>query len=186
MLGFYVFKYSLYSIIYCGIAITGVLNDKVIETICLFISFVALRYCFPKTFHSKNVYHCVFWSIAIFVIGVPNTSNIGTSIFSSILIGCAMTYILYLVENYCDLMIFYRKHTEFTLENATQEQIISCCNLLHYKKDKIQLALMFFIEKQSNEQVWNYLLKNNKLIDLDTVRQYKYRIALDLKKFVQK
>ena len=185
MLGFYVFKYSLYAIIYCGIILAGIINCKIIETFLLFVSFVALRYCFPKTFHAKNVYNCVFLSIFIFVVAIPNTNYIGSSLFSSIIIGFVMTYVLYLVEDYCDLMIFYHKHNDFSLDNATEEQITECCKLLHYRQEKIKLAKMFFVERLSNEQVWNYLLRNNKLIDLDTVRQYKYRMARDLKKFVQ-
>jgi hypothetical protein len=151
MLEFYVFKYSLYSIIYCGIAITGILNGKIIETICLFISFVALRYCFPKTFHSNNVYHCVFWSIAIFVIGVPNTSNIGTSIFSSILIGCAMTLVLYFVQDYVEL----KTKAERTVHTLSKDELIAYIDnslLSAEEKSAIQFHL---IDKLKGSQFYD-------------------------------
>ena len=184
MLGFYVFKYSLYSIIYLGIIAAGIVNHKILETVALFVCYVNLRYCFPTTFHDKNVYHCVFWSIVLFWIAVPHTLPLSVSLFSSVIVGFSMTYALYFIQDYIDLKIFHRKHTSFTLETATKEQIVDCCKILHYKKDKIDLALKFFVERLDNELVWNYLLKNKKNVDLDTVRQYRYRIKKDLSRFV--
>ena len=151
MLGFYVFKYSLYSIIYAGIAIAGIINCKILETICLFVSFVALRYCFPKTFHANNVYHCVFWSITIFVVGIPNTSNIGTSLFGSVLIGCIMTLVLYFVQDYVDL----KTKAERTIHTLHKDELLKYMDnslLSAEEKSAIQFHL---IDKLKGVQFYN-------------------------------
>lgn len=151
MLGFYVFKYSLYAIIYCGIGIAGILNGKILETICLFISFVALRYCFPKTFHSSNVYHCVFWSIVIFVVGIPNTFDLGASLFSSVMIGCVMTFVLYIVQDYVEL----KTKAERTVHTLAKDELIRFMDnslLSAEEKSAIQFHL---IDKLKGENFYN-------------------------------
>lgn len=185
MFGFYVYKYSLYSIVYVGIGIAAIINQKYIEALFLFISFIALRYCFPKTFHSRNVWHCVFWSIVVFWVGIPVVLPVSVSIFCSVLIGYLITYILYLIEDYIEKKQFCLKFTEFSIDNPTREQIEYACKILHYKKDKIDLAIMFFVDKLSNKQVLEYMCTHGLNVEYDTVVQYRYRIKKDLLKFVE-
>jgi hypothetical protein len=185
MFGFYVYKYSLYSIVYIGIALAGIINAKYLETLFLFISFVALRYCFPKTFHCKNVWHCVFWSIVVFWVGIPSVLPVSISIFFSVIVGYLITYFLYLIEDYIEKKEFHMKHTNFTLENATREQIEHICKSLHYTRDKIDLAIMFFVDKLSNKQVFEYMCNHRLYVEYDTILQYRYRMKKDLIKFVE-
>lgn len=185
MLGFYVYKYSIYSVIYAGIILAAIINQKYIETLYLFISFIALRYCFPKTFHSHNVWHCAFWSIGVFWVAIPAVLPITASIFSSVLIGYLITYLLYVVEDYIEKKQFCLRYTEFSIDNPTRDQIEYACKLLHYKRDKIDLAIMFFVDKLSNKQVLEYLCTHGLNVEYDTVLQYRYRIKKDLLKFVE-
>lgn len=185
MAGFYVFKYSLYAIIYAGIIICGIINQRYIETATLFVSFILLRYAFPKTFHHKNVYWCVFWSITIFAVAIPHTLPITISIFSSVIIGFAMTWLLYKIEDYFNAKEFVLKYNITSLDNISEERLFEICHKLHYKQDKINLAKMFFIDKWDNNQVWQWLCNNQLNVEYDTVIKYRYRITKDLKKFIK-
>lgn len=175
MFGFYLFKYSLYSIIYLGIAVAGVLNQKYIETAFLFIAFISLRYCFPKTFHSKSVYRCVFWSIVIFWVAIPQTLPIAVSIFSSIVSGFLMTWGLYLIQDYLDCKVkttlTIKDISLPTLENIlndsllTEEEksVIKYKHIKHLKGEKLYNA-MGYSKRQTIRIYKSALEKFNKLL----------------------
>lgn len=142
MFGFYLFKYSLYSIIYLGIAVAGVLNQKYIETAFLFIAFVALRYCFPKTFHSKSVYRCVFYSIVVFWIGIPHTLPIAISLFSSVIIGFIITFILYKIADYVDCKERLFKLESKTIWQMTENELADYCYAKGIRGDMLEFVIM--------------------------------------------
>lgn len=153
MAGFYLFKYSLYSLIFIGIAVCGMLFGKYLETAFLFISFVALRYCFPKTFHHKNVYWCVFWSIAIFLIGLHNVLPIGISIFSSVLIGCVMTYVLFKIEDYIDCKIIIAKYENRNLWQMEENELADYCYAKGIRGDMLEFVIMVIIYQMKYEEI---------------------------------
>lgn len=97
-----------------------------------------------------------------------------------------MDFILYKIQEYIDLKEFYAEHTAFTLETATEEQIVKLCKILNYKKTKIDLAIKFFVEKLSNKQVLEWMCDNHLNVEYDTVRQYRYRILNDFNKLLKK
>lgn len=157
MFGFYLFKYALYSIIYLGIAVAGVLNQKYIETAFLFIAFIMLRYCFPKTFHSKSVYRCVFYSIMVFWIGIPHTLPITISIFSSIIIGLLITFILYKIEDYvmCKETIF--KLTSKTIWQMDENELADYCYAKGIRGDMLEFVIMKVVYQMQLEEIGNKL-----------------------------
>lgn len=151
MLGFYIYKYSLYAVIYIGIALAGIANHKYIETVFLLVSFVALRYCFPKTFHCNIVYNCVFWSIILFWVGVPQTLPITISMFSSVIVGFVITYVLYLVQDYVD----FKTKAELTLFDLPKDRLQEYIDNSTLK-DEEKLALKFYvIDHYKGEQFYN-------------------------------
>lgn len=77
-------------------------SSKLIEAIFLFISYITLRYAYPKTWHSKNFYVCIFFSILSFWIALPLTAPLSISLFSSVIIGSLIGFILYKVQDYVD------------------------------------------------------------------------------------
>lgn len=172
--------------VFLGLTICAIFNSKYIECIILLVSFLALRYAFPKTYHSQSFWVCMFWSIAIFFIALPNVLPIHLSIFFGVVIGCVVDFVLFKIEDYLFLQRFYKKHTEFNLDNPTKEQIVDICKALHYNQNKIQLAVMFFVDKLSNYEIWEYLQNKNQEITVETVTKYKYRMKKDIEKFTTK
>ncbi len=70
------------------------------------------------------------------------------------------------------------------LSNIKKEQVVEICNELGYNKDKQDIAIMFFIEKLSNKQVWEILCNTQRNVEWDTVNKYKYRITKDFKRII--
>lgn len=89
-------------IVFSAIGLCAFINQKYFECIILFASFVALRYAFPTTYHSASFWLCMFWSIAIFVIALPNVLPIRLSLLFGVLVGLLVDYILYKIQTVID------------------------------------------------------------------------------------
>lgn len=76
-----------------------------IEIIICMLSFLSLRYTFPKTYHSKKLSKCMtttaimFWLANIYMIVV----GIHVSILINVLIGLLLGYLAYIIQDYIDL-----------------------------------------------------------------------------------
>jgi predicted DNA-binding protein (UPF0251 family) len=151
MFGFYLFKYSLYSAIFLGIAVCGLLNGKTFETAFLFVAFIVLRYCFPKTFHSKSVYRCVFYSILIFAIAIPHTLPLCISLFSSVIVGFLMTYVLYLIEDYVEL----KTKSELTLNDIPKDKLLDIVENSTMTNEEKSAIKLHFIEHIKGKDFYN-------------------------------
>lgn len=175
------------------IGVFAYINEKMIESVSFYIAWVGLRYLMPKIFHYKfsdkpinNILGCLLWSTIIFYIVIVGIFPIHISIFISVVISCAINFILYKMQDYIDLKKFHAENTDFRIETATKDQIEKCCKLLNYKKYKIDIAVKFFVDKLSHDEIWSYMNGIKRNVSLDTVMQYKYRILKDLKKFENK
>lgn len=120
----------------------GVLNQKYIETAFLFVAFISLRYCFPKTFHSKSVYRCVFYSIVVFWIGIPHTLPIAISLFSSVIIGFIITFILYKIADYVDYKERLFKLESKTIWQMTENELADYCYAKGIRGDMLEFVIM--------------------------------------------
>lgn len=151
MFGFYLFKYSLYSAIFLGIAVCGLINGKLAETAFLFVAFITLRYCFPKTFHSKSFYRCAFYSVLIFAVAIPNTLPLCVSLFSSVLIGLLMTYALYLIEDYVE----FKTKKELDIKDLTIEEINKYLNNASITPEEKAAIKYHILDNLKGEQFYN-------------------------------
>lgn len=73
---------------------------------------------------------------------------------------------------------------DFNLKNCTADEITEIYNELGYSNDKREIAIMFFVDKMSNKEVWKELCRTQRNVEWDTVKQYKYRMTKDFKKFM--
>lgn len=85
-------------IMFGGIALLGIINQRYFETLFLLIAFFKLRDKFPTTFHCNRLLSCGFWTLVVFAIAIPHTLPITISLFSSIIIGYLIDFILYKMQ----------------------------------------------------------------------------------------
>ena len=169
-----------------SVFIVATIFNKYFEAICFLISFFSLRYKFPKTYHSDSILICMICTISMFSLSIILCPPIYMYILVSILFGYLDCFILWFIKDRQDLIAYKTCSENFNIDTATKEQIIERCKFLHYKKDKIDLAVKFFVDKMSNKQVLEWLCKNNLNVEYDTVIQYRYRMLKDLRKFNKK
>ena len=94
-----------------------------------------------------------------------------------IIIGLAICLILYKIE--------YSRIRAIDFKNCTKEQVIEVCNALGYNKFKQDLAVMFFVDKLSNKEVWEILCSTQRNVEWDIVKKYKYRMTKDFKSVIK-
>lgn len=91
------------------ILLIAFIYNKIFETLLFYFSWNIFRYAFPKVFHftfSKplfNIIGCFICSVACFTIAIRNIFNINISIFSSVIIGIVINYLLYKTRDYISL-----------------------------------------------------------------------------------
>ena len=172
----------VYAIVFGSIALCSWLFNRWVEGAMFCIAHTCIRNAFDKQFHFHKTAYCLCLTLAIIWFAIPITLPIAISILSSIPIAFGICLLGYVVQDRVDLLAYKRKHEMFNLKTCTKEELINACNELGYNQDKQDLAAMFFVSKLSNYQVWQRLCANQKNVDIETVKKYKYRIKQDFKK----
>lgn len=181
---FFIIELPIHIIIMSGVLLVAFIFNKYIEAIIFLISFFSLRYTYQITYHHEKPLVCIGITLSMFMLSISLMQPVCISLFSSVLFAFLDTYLLFHLEFVKMLKEFHKKNSSFNVDTCNEEQIINACKILKYNEKKIELAKKFFVDKISNEDAWNYLLNTQKRdIDLDTVRQYRYRMLKDLKKF---
>lgn len=171
---FRLFQVATYSIFFIAIALMAFLTNKYIETIALFISFVWLRNCFGKTYHSDSFWLCILISILVFVGAITFVPNKNVSICSCILFGLIIDFIAYKYKDYQDTrdtLLELTKPKPFSVKSCTESELIKRCGELHLSEENTNLAIDFFIKKTKQS-----ILADRLCIDEKSVQMKKQRL----------
>jgi hypothetical protein len=91
------------------ILFTAYLCDKFLLTALFYIPFHGLRYAFPKIFHAKgskplySLMQCAMLSYLCYLVAMKLMLPLNISIFSGVIVGVLINYILYKIEDYLEL-----------------------------------------------------------------------------------
>lgn len=175
----------IYVIIIGSIALCSWIFNRWIEGAMLIVAHLIIRKVFNKQFHFSETAYCIMLTLGIVWFAIPITLPVSTSLLSSIPLAFMICFFGYLAQDRVDLLKEKIARTRMTLANITKDQVVEICNELGYNKDKQDIAIMFFVDKLSNKQVWEILCNTQRNVEWDTVNKYKYRISKDFKKFIQ-
>ena len=173
-IGFKIFVYTTQLIITFSILGGAWLLDKTLLAPPLIISFRLCRLEIEKKFsilHMATVYSCMILSIIICDLGLYISLPIGISLISNVIVGTILALFTWYFQEYID---FKNSVTE-------EENFIRRCKDLGYNEMKTQIAIKFFIEKQTPKDVWYWLQETQENpVEWDSVRKMKYRMKKDL------
>lgn len=175
----------IYAIILGSVVLCSWFFNRWIEGAMLIVAHLIIRKVFNKQFHFSETAYCIMLTLGIVWFAIPITLPVSTSLLSSIPLAFMICFFGYLAQDRVDLLKEKIARTRMTLANITKDQVIEICNELGYNKDKQDIAIMFFVDKLSNKQVWEILCNTQRNVEWDTVNKYKYRISKDFKKFIQ-
>lgn len=156
-LKFLIFKSKWYLLIFLISGIYSYFINKEIELILFFISYVFLRYEFPKTYHNSNFYKCIFWSIVMMILSVYVLLPRNVSLISSVPIAFLVDYVLFRIQDYIDLKNLKPIKKEFDINNCTKYALIKRCKKVGLSKNEIEIAIKMFYEKLTIKELADYL-----------------------------
>ena len=149
------------------------LCDKVINTVIMLMSYGGTRWVFPLTYHAKTDRGCIYFSIGCFSIAVVIVLPISLSIIASVIMGMCISTFLFFLQYFIDLYAFYN--------SVDKDSLIAKCKKLNYNELKTQMAVKFFIDKETPRDVWLWLLETKQSdIEWDSVKKIKYRMKKEL------
>lgn len=173
---FRLFQLSNYGIVFAAIALMALLTGKYIETIGLFVSFVALRYSFEKTWHSTNSFYlCILISVLVFVAAITFVPNKGVSILSCVAFGLLIDYLAYKYKDYEDIKSQLNK--PFNVDTCSQAELISRCREIGLSEENTNLAIEFFIKKTKQS-----IIADRLCVTEEAVHKRKLRLKKKLNK----
>lgn len=172
---FRLFQLSTYGIVFATIALMAVITGKYIETIGLFVSFVALRYAFPKTWHAKSFWWCIFISCIVFVFSISFVPNKGVSILACIAFGLCIDYVAYKYKDYEDIRLELYK--PFNVDTCTRAELLTRCREIGLSEENTELAVEFFITKTKQR-----IIADRLCVTEEAVHKRKLRLRKKLNK----
>lgn len=173
---FRLFQASTYAIVLTALIIMALVTGKCIETIGLFVSFVALRNCFGKTYHSKSFSKCILISVIVFVFAITFVPSRNLTILSCIVFGLLIDLVAYKYKDYLDITEALNPH--FDVSTCTEAELINRCKQIRLSEENTNLAIDFFIKKIKQSEIAERLC-----IDEKSVQTRKTRLKAKLNKF---
>lgn len=161
---FRLFQFWTHAIVFITIALMVVVTGKFIETAGFFASFVALRYAFDKTWHSKSFWWCIFISCVVFVLAILIVPQKGVSILSCIVFGLVVDFVAYKYKDYEDVRAELFK--PFSVDTCTEAELLTRCRKLCLSEENTNLAVEFFIKKTKQSVIADKLCINEKSVQI--------------------
>lgn len=109
----------IYIIVLLSIFICSYVNNKYIESVVLVFCFLNLRYKFEKTYHSNSIWICLFITLSVIWIFMPQVLPIGISFLSSIFIAFIISFLAWASQCWIDTITenkIIKKENEFLKE----------------------------------------------------------------------
>lgn len=129
------------------ILLVAYFTNRIIETILFYISWRVFRFAVPKIFHVKvkspimSVVGCGICSCATFIISTQLMLPIGISIFSSVVVGAIVNFILYKVQDYIDLKNCEMKEA-INIYSMTEEDLRNYAKSKHISEQIIDTLIL--------------------------------------------
>lgn len=176
---FYCFVAFWYVVIFASIFICGWFNGKLIEATALLASYLILRYAYPKTYHCKQYWQCIFFSITTFCVVIPLTLPLSVSIFSSIFFGGLIGLGLCQLQTYEDKMHEeMRKPSIFDLDRNELARLLNTANITEEEKKSVGLRLLEHYKGQQWYRAMGYCKRNCQYLYKSGVEKLNKQLSL--------
>lgn len=155
-----------YAIVFGGMGIVAILGYHVMEAFILFCAYLALRWTFPKTFHTTP-WRCTAISLVLFTILIANAVPLSISLTGGVITALLLGYALWRTQDYVDL-----KSTDAGRERTFREK----CKAAGLSDQMIDFAVDYKIKAVTvKEQMAITGLGES------TVKNYRTRVNKSLK-----
>ena len=111
-----------YLVILLALFLVSWLFDKIINAVIILMAYLSTRWVSPLTYHAKTDKGCLMFSIACFSIAIIIALPINLSIIASVIVGMAISTLLFFLQYFIDLVSAQReKETAYLYEMSEEE-----------------------------------------------------------------
>ena len=159
-----------YALFFLVVFAFGFICEKLLETLFIVVGYFSTRFVVPKIKHFDTTQKCISIStmtflFAICILCIPKN----TSLIWSVLVGAFIP------------LIMYTESLLFDVKVDDEQKLIALCKIHNYSELKTEIAIKFFIKKETPKTVWVWLCEEkNYAIEWDSVKTMKYRMKKDL------
>ena len=168
-----------------SVFIVATIFNKYFEAVCFLTAFFSLRYKFETTYHSPNIVLCMTFTITMFTLSIIICPPIYMYLLVSVLFAYLDCFMLWFVQSHLDLIAFNRflsieaKQVRQQLDKLQQDRKIVLADLCaqeNINARNTQIAIMYYVERQTPKQIWKWLCENNENMELDSVYKLLNRL----------
>lgn len=177
-----------------GVAIISFIFNKWLEALCFLVSFFALRYKFPTTYHAKKIVHCMVITNCMFALSIILCPSIYMYVFGSLLFGYLDAFLLWYVQSQEEIKQEKEVAEWFARELIAQlrttrnpyKELFDKCREAKLSQRDTEIAIKYFYRKETPKEIWLWLCesKEYETIEWDSVYRLLIRIGnkLNIKK----
>lgn len=176
-------------LVFGSVAVTSFLFGKWLDAVMFLTAFFALRYKFPTTFHAKSIVTCMVLTNAIFALSIILCPYTNTYIFGALVFAYIDTFCLWYIQSketlkaqkeYAEQVAVELRAKLAELENPHQE-IIDKCRIANLSKRDTEIAIKYFVEKNTPKEIWNWICESREYDDIEWDSVYRILVRISSK-----
>lgn len=155
---------------------------RILELAIILISYTLLRWCYPKTWHHKQVLYCLLYSVAFFMILQRLSFPLSVSLFSGIAISILFTYYLYKFQCVLDAKIEKTKSTRTVLDLTKTEfyELLNESTISQEEKDAVEYRVIYHYKGQQWYQACGFCKRNCQYLYNSGIRKLNNQLQVQL------
>lgn len=157
------------------------------DCLVFYLPFWYIRINFASTYHSDSWKHCKMWTRIMLCVGVTIlwVLPVRYSLFNGLFVAFACCLVLYLVS----LEVAEKKriakenaelHSQITKlldkEVSPKDKLLKLCEEKNISERDTKIAVMYYIDRCTPKQIWQYLCTNKMNITWDSVYKLLNRL----------
>lgn len=175
-----------------GVAIISLIFNKWLEALMFLVSYFALRYKFPTTFHAKSIINCMLLTNGMFALSIILSPNINSYLFGALVFAYLDCFILWYVqtrENFkqdkeCAEQAVAELTRELEQHKNPYSTLLDRCRNAKLSKRDTEIAVKYYYQKYTPKEIWLWLCetKEYETIEWDSLYQLLWRIGKKINK----
>ena len=176
----------VFSVLIIASFIPAFIFSKYIEAIIFIICHTLIRPQFNKQYHHIMPEVCRIITGCVMFFGVSFVLPIEWSLISAIPINYFIGWIGCIKKERDDFEIDVERQREKIIklleyQKSPKEQLIEHCRAVNLNERNIHIAIMYYIDKKTPKQIWEWLCSNGEFMEYDSVYKLLNRLNKKLK-----
>lgn len=173
-----IFMYSMAVIV---LLLTAFIFNKWIETLMFTISHITIRQQFDLQYHSVRTEICVLITSGVIFFGISFMLPLSYSLFSCIPICYFISWVgykcAYVNRAEAELDKLKEKVNELlSKESSPLNKVLDICKKNNINERNTKIAVMYYVDRKTPMQIWDWLLETNNNMELDSVYKLLNRL----------